>query len=237
MAKELILVVDDEADIVELITYNLQKQGYRTLAAGTGEAGLALARERHPDLMILDLMLPGALDGLEVCRRIRQDAAIASLPVIMVTAKSEEVDEIVGLEFGADDYVTKPFSPRILLARVKANLRRQQANAESETGESGTGGVIRRQSLVVNPVRHEVLLDGQAVELTVTEFRILQCLAAHPGRVYSRAQIIEAIHEDAYAVTDRAVDVQIVGLRRKLGEFGKNIETIRGVGYRFRDAE
>lgn len=235
MARELILVVDDEADIVELIAYNLEKQGYRTLRAGTGEEGLALARERLPDLVILDLMLPGQLDGLEVCRRLRQDPATADLPVIMVTAKSEEIDVVVGLEFGADDYVTKPFSARVLLARVKANLRRR--GGETAEAEPPADGVIRRQALVVNPVRHEVRLDDQPVDLTVTEFRILQCLASHPGRVYSRTQIIEAIHDDEYAVTDRAVDVQIVGLRRKLGAFGKNIETIRGVGYRFRDGE
>ena len=234
MANETILVIDDEKDIVELISYNLLKNGWQVLSAGTGEAGLALARDKQPDLIVLDLMLPG-IDGLEVCRRLRQDDLTTTIPIIMVTAKDSETDVVVGLEFGADDYIAKPFSPRVLIARAKACLRRQQR--ENEPGESSDGAIIRRDRLVIDPGRHEVHLEDHLILLTITEFRILSLLAKHPGRVYTRAQIIDGIHDDLYAVTDRAVDVQIVGLRRKLGDYSSHayIETIRGVGYRFRE--
>jgi two-component system phosphate regulon response regulator PhoB len=234
MANETILVIDDEKDIVELISYNLLKNGWQVLSAGTGEAGLALARDRQPDLIVLDLMLPG-IDGLEVCRRLRQEDLTTTIPIIMVTAKDSETDVVVGLEFGADDYIAKPFSPRVLVARVKACLRRQQRDGEADEG--GDGAIIRRDRLVIDPGRHEVRLEDRLVVLTITEFRILSLLAKHPGRVFTRSQIIDGIHDDLYAVTDRAVDVQIVGLRRKLGDYSTHsyIETIRGVGYRFRE--
>jgi two-component system phosphate regulon response regulator PhoB len=235
MANETILVIDDEKDIVELISYNLQKNGWQVLGAETGEAGLALARDKQPDLIVLDLMLPG-IDGLEVCRRLRQDDLTTTIPIIMVTAKDSETDVVVGLEFGADDYIAKPFSPRVLIARVKACLRRQQREGDADDSR-GDATIIRRDRLTIDPGRHEVRLEDQIVVLTITEFRILSLLAKHPGRVFTRSQIIDGIHDDLYAVTDRAVDVQIVGLRRKLGDYSTHsyIETIRGVGYRFRE--
>jgi two-component system phosphate regulon response regulator PhoB len=171
-------------------------------------------------------MLP-EIDGLEVCRRLKADPGLADIPVVMLTAKGEESDIVAGLELGADDYITKPFSPRVLTARVRMVLRRR---AQKVPGESDT---IKLHNLVIHPGRHEVLVDGEALNLTNTEFRVLQYLARRPGWVFTRYQIVDAVHGEDYAVTERAVDVQIVGLRKKLGEAGKYIETVRGVGYRF----
>lgn len=230
--KPRILVVEDEHDLQELLRFNLAREGYDTLCADSGEQALRLLREEPVDLILLDLMLPG-VDGLEICRRIKAKPAIANIPVIMVTAKGEESDVVSGLELGADDYVIKPFSPRVLLARVKAVLRRQQGE---EAEAAADQNLIVRDDLVINPDRHESMLDGRPLELTATEFRLLSLLARRPGRVFTRQQIIEAIHGGHSAVTDRSVDVQVVSLRRKLDDDGQRIQTVRGVGYRFRES-
>lgn len=232
MVKESILVVDDEEDILELIRYNLSREGYGVLLATTGEEALRLVKNDSPDLMVLDLMLPG-VDGLEVTRRIRRQAKGGSIPIVMLTAKGEEADVVSGLELGADDYVTKPFSPRILIARIRSVLRRRQLLAAESAGDGE--GVLEKAGLSIHPGRHEVRMDGLLLPLTWSEFQILHFLARRPGWVFTRTQIVDAIHGDNYPVTDRSVDVQIVGLRKKLGEHGKRIETVRGVGYRFRE--
>ena len=226
-----ILIVEDEQDLLELLRYNLDREGYHVQVATTGEEGLKLARREPPDLVLLDLMLP-AMDGLEVCRTLRHRDATASVPIVMVTAKGEETDIVRGLELGADDYITKPFSPRVLLARLKAVLRRAESEHAAPTPDDQA---VEIHGIRIDPDRHEVQVDGQRVDLTATEFKLLRLLAARPGRVYTRQQIIAAIHDGQAAVTDRSVDVQVVALRRKLGEPGANIETVRGVGYRFKD--
>jgi two-component system, OmpR family, alkaline phosphatase synthesis response regulator PhoP len=227
MAKETILVVDDEEDILELLQYTFVREGYRVFGAGTGEAALSLARELCPDIMVLDLMLPG-MNGLEVARVVKADPATRSIPIVMLTARGEEADIVAGLELGADDYVTKPFSPRVLTARVRAVLRR------SDVTETGDSDMIRFDDLEIHPGRHQVLVDGSEINLTLTEFGILLYLARRPGWVFTRSQIVDAVKGSDYFVTDRAVDVQVVGLRKKLGGAGRYIETVRGVGYRFR---
>lgn len=228
MAKTNILVVEDESDIRELIRYNLAREGYGVLEAESGERALMVARESNPDLILLDLMLP-ELDGLEVCRRLRRDYPQLQTPIVMVTAKGEEADIVAGLEVGADDYITKPFSPRVLTARIRAVLRRgsREKGIEAEP--------IQIHNLTIHLGRHEILVDGHPVDLTATEFRVLTFLARRPGWVFTRYQIVDAVHGENYPVTERSVDVQIVGLRKKLGEAGKLIETVRGVGYRFKE--
>jgi two-component system, OmpR family, alkaline phosphatase synthesis response regulator PhoP len=228
MPRERILVVDDEEDLLELVNYNLSKEGFRVRPVTTGEEALAEARETLPDLIVLDLLLP-AVDGLEVCRRLKSDPRTRHIPIIMLTAKSEEADMVAGLELGADDYVTKPFSPRVLLARVKAILRRKAK------GGSDDEGAIRSRELIIHPGRHEVLLSGEPLELTYTEFRLLHFLARKPGWAFTRSQIVDAVKGEDYPVTERSVDVQVAGLRKKLGPFGAYIETVRGVGYRFKE--
>jgi two-component system alkaline phosphatase synthesis response regulator PhoP len=227
MKMTTILVVDDEEDIIELVELNLAREGYRVLGCATGEKALEIARAKLPSLIVLDLMLPG-MDGLEVCRRLKTDPKTASIPIVILTAKGEESDVVTGLEVGADDYVTKPFSGKVLAARVRRLLRRAAQPADEQE-------VIKLHDLTIDPGRHEVWAQGQKVDLTRTEFSILYLLARRAGLVLSRYQIVDAIHGDDYAVTDRAVDVQIVALRRKLGPCGQYIETVRGVGYRFRD--
>jgi len=226
MAKEVILVVDDEEDIRELVELNLGREGYQLLACDTGERALELVRSKKPDLIVLDLMLPG-VDGLEVCRRLKADPNTGHIPVVMLTAKGEEADIVAGLELGADDYVTKPFSGKVLVARVRRLLRRRVDESEEKS-------VVRVEGVEIDPARREVLVDGKPVTLTQTEFNILHTLARRPGVVFTRYQIVDRIHGDDYLVTDRAVDVQIVALRRKLGRYGKLIETVRGVGYRLK---
>lgn len=230
MAKEQILIIEDEEDILAVIHYNISKEGYRVASRTTGEEGLQAVRELLPDLVVLDLMLPG-MDGIEVCRQLRREPATARIPVIMLTAKSEEADVVTGLETGADDYVTKPFSHRILLARIQTALRRREKERQVEAGTAP----IEIHELVIHPGRSEVRVAGTPVELTYTEFQVLCLLAGRPGWVFSRTQIVDAVRGEGYAVTDRAVDVQIVGLRKKLGECGRYIETVRGVGYRFKE--
>lgn len=227
--KEEILVVDDEEDILELVEFNLQREGYRVKCVASGEEAIGAVQEHMPQLVILDLMLPG-IDGLEVARRLKRDSKTEQIPIIMLTAKGEEADVVAGLELGADDYVTKPFSPRVLSARVKAVLRRKK---ERERGREEP--LIKVDGVEINPGRHEVLVDGQQVELTFTEFAILKYLAQRPGWVFTRYQIVDAVHGHDYNVTERSVDVQVAGLRRKLGKYGKLIETVRGVGYRFKE--
>ena len=229
MAKERILLIEDEEDILDLVHYNLAKEGYRVTCAATGEDGLKAARAEKPDLILLDLMLPG-IDGLEVCRVLKREEETRELPIIMLTAKGEESDIVTGLELGADDYVTKPFSPRVLISRARAVMRRREKEAEPDAEE-----VIRVHDMVIHPGRNEVLVGGKTVELTFTEFRVLHFLASRPGWVFTRYQIVNAVRGDDYSVTDRAVDVQIVGLRKKLGASGSCIDTVRGVGYRFKD--
>lgn len=228
MPREHILVVEDEEDILELIRYNLAKAGFHVDGALSGEHGLSRAKETLPDLIILDLMLPG-IDGLTVCRHIKDDTTTGNIPIIMLTAKGAESDMITGLDKGADDYIVKPFSPRVLVARVRAVLRRQTNNGQADDHP------IFKGIIAIHPGRHEVRVADQPVPLTATEFRILQLLARRPGWVYTRDQIIGSLHNDEHAVTDRSVDVQVMGLRKKLAAAGSYIETVRGVGYRFRE--
>jgi two-component system phosphate regulon response regulator PhoB len=234
MSGPLILVVEDEADIRELVGYNLTKAGYQVTSVATGEEALASAGADPPDLVLLDLMLPG-MDGLAVCRRLKKDPQTESIPIVMLTAKGEESDIVQGLNLGADDYVTKPFSPRILIARVQAVLRRVSADLDELPDREQAGRTVAVHNLVIRPRRHEVLVDGEPIELTATEYRVLLFLAKNPGWVFTRNQILDGVHGDNYAITERAVDVQIVGLRKKLGTAGKYIETVRGVGYRFKE--
>jgi two-component system phosphate regulon response regulator PhoB len=228
MPKERVLVVDDEEDLLELVTYNLSREGYRVTGVTTGEEALAHAIGHCPDLIILDLLLPN-VDGLEVCRRLKSDSKTRAIPVLMLTAKTEEADVVTGLELGADDYMTKPFSPRVLLARVKALLRRRSQ------GEDDDHATINIHELVIDPDRHEVRLAGRPLELTYTEFTLLQFLARRPGRAFTRSQIVDAVKGTDYPVTERAVDVQVAGLRKKLGPYSDYIQTVRGVGYRFKE--
>jgi two-component system phosphate regulon response regulator PhoB len=222
-----ILVVEDERDLLELLKYNLDREGFEVDTAQSGEDGLKKVRSSPPDLILLDLMLP-AMDGLEVCRGIKSRSDTQDIPVIMLTARGEESDIVQGLEIGADDYITKPFSPRILMARVKAVLRRAENNGEDRR-------LIESAGVAIDLDRHEVRVEGEAVDLTATEFKLLTLLVSRPSRVFTRQQIIDSLHEGFAAVTDRSVDVQVVALRRKLGPAGKRIETVRGVGYRFKD--
>ncbi|MFA4986836.1 MAG: response regulator transcription factor [Candidatus Brocadiia bacterium] len=228
MAKEMILVVEDDEDIQELIAFNLTREGYKVIAVGSGEDGLKIARMRNPDAIILDLMLPG-IDGLSLCRVLRADAVTAVSKILMLTAKGEESDVVSGLEVGADDYMAKPFSPKVLVARVRALLRRNVSDADDE------GSSITIHGMTIHPGRHELLLDGKSIALTYTEFKVLQFLAKRPGWVFSRYQIVDGVRGDNYPVTDRSVDVQIACLRKKLGKCGKYIETVRGVGYRMKE--
>jgi two-component system, OmpR family, alkaline phosphatase synthesis response regulator PhoP len=229
MAKKEILVVDDEEDILELVTFNLTREGYSVRSASSGEKALDSVKREMPHLIILDLMLPG-IDGLEVARRLKKDQGTEDIPIIMLTAKGEEADIVTGLELGADDYVTKPFSPRVLTARVKTVLRRKM-----EGPSPAIETPLKMGELEIHPGRHEVLVQGKPISLTFTEFAILKCLAQRPGWVFTRYQIVDAVHGQEYNVTERSVDVQVAGLRKKLGPYGNCIETVRGVGYRFRE--
>ena len=227
MANERILIVDDEEDVLELAQYNLEQSGYHVETAASGEQALTYSKKKTPDLIILDLMLPG-IDGLEVCKQLKSDVKTEGVPIIMLTAKGEEADIVTGLELGADDYVTKPFSPKVLVARIRRLLHR----ALSRDLEKPP---MRIRDLTIDPGRREVRVKEKPIQLTFTEFNILYALAKRPGLVFTRYQIIDTIHGDDYLVTDRAVDVQIVSLRKKLASCGSYIETVRGVGYRFKD--
>jgi len=229
MPKERILVVEDEEDILELVRFNLVKEGYQVVGALTGEDALKKARTEIFDLIVLDLMLPG-IDGLDVAKKLKSDQKTGQIPILMLTAKGEEADIVTGLELGADDYVTKPFSPRVLVARVRASLRRKSGQPDADQTS-----MLRIHNLEIDLGRRSVLVSGQPVDLTYTEFQVLYILARRPGWVFTRSQIVDAVRGDDYPVTDRSVDVQIVGLRKKLGDCSRYIETVRGVGYRFKE--
>ena len=220
------LIVDDEKPVRELISFNVMREGLEAIEAETGRQALELARAAHPGIVILDLMLPD-MNGLDVCRALKADSALAAIPVIMASAKDDESDIVAGLELGADDYVTKPFSPKVLVARIRSVLRRMERKS-LEPPEEIAAGPVR-----IVPKRHEALVNGKSVALSAAEFSILLFLAEHPGQVFSRQQIISSVKGDGYPVTDRSVDVQILGIRRKIG--GSLIETVRGVGYRLRE--
>jgi len=226
MPKEKILVVEDDKDIVDVIKYNLSKEGYQITSELSAEAGLKTLDENIPDLILLDLMLPG-MDGLQFCRIIRSKPDFQVIPIIIVTARSEDADIVVGLELGADDYIIKPFSPRVLIARIRNILSRK--DIDLETPEQ----FIKIGNLTIWPGKHEVYADDKPVDLTNMEFQILQLLSKRRGWVFSRYQIINSIMGEDYPVTDRAVDVQIVGLRKKLGAYKDYIKTVRGAGYKF----
>jgi len=228
MAKESIFIIEDDKSIQEVIRFNLAKEGYQVDHSEDGETALIKMASKTPDLVLLDLMLPG-VDGLEVCRRLKSNDKTNNISVIILTAKGEEADIVAGLELGADDYITKPFSIRVLLARIRVVLRRKS------TVETVEEGALKIRDLIIHPGRHQVLVNGSEVELTRTEFSLIHFLAKRKGWVFTRNQIIDAVQGEDYPVTDRSVDVQIVGLRKKLGSAGDYIETIRGVGYRFKD--
>jgi two-component system alkaline phosphatase synthesis response regulator PhoP len=232
MSKPKILVVEDEADIIEIIAYNLSREGFRVLSSRNGEEALDLARSQEPDLVLLDLMLPG-MDGIEVCRQLKDEPRGAELPIIMVTAKGEESDVVLGLGVGADDYIVKPFSPRELVARVKAVLRRGPLKEKP----GPTGERIEREGLAIDANKFQVRVDGESVPITATEFRLLHYLARHPGRVFTRNQLLARVIGDEAVVIDRNIDVHVRALRKKLGPYRELIETQRGVGYRFKDSD
>lgn len=229
MAKETILIVEDDPDIVELVQYNLEREGFKVLTAKEGESGLREAASRRPSLILLDIMLPG-MEGLEVCRRLKQVDGTKTIPLMMVTAKGEESDVIVGLEMGADDYVVKPFSPRELIARIRAILRRGPVHRDPDLPEKISQGPV-----TIDAARHEVTVRGKPVPLTLAEFRLLRALAANPGRVFTRDQLLDKLTGGDVIVTDRTVDVHISALRKKLRSDGELIVTVRGVGYKFKD--
>ena len=228
MLKEKIFVVDDEEDILELVNFVLSKESYRVQKFASGEDLLRGIKADKPDLLLLDLMLPG-IDGFDICKIIKNDEQLSNIPIIMLTAKGDEVDVVSGLELGADDYIVKPFSARVLTARIKAILRRGKSILNNDDN------VIEVDNLKIHPGRHEVSINGKNLDLTFSEFRLLQLLAQKRGWVYTRYQIVDALRGSDYPVTERAIDVQVVGLRKKLGDHGRYIETVRGVGYRFKD--
>ena len=230
MKKAHILVVDDEPDLVDLIEHHLRREQYEVAKASDGEKALAEARRRVPDLIVLDLMLPG-MDGLEVCRRLRADPRTMHVPIVMLTAKGEESDAVIGLAQGADDYVRKPFGAKELVARIAARLRNFR-----EEGPLEMQKIARYGDLVVDPVKHEVTIAGAPVELTMTEFKLLQFLIVNRGRAYTRNELLNAVLGKDSMVVDRNVDVHVATLRKKLGAYGNHILTIRGLGYKFRDA-
>ncbi len=230
MSSERILVIEDDEDIQTLINHNLSRDGFKVTVSGNGVDGLNKIRQESFDCVILDLMLPG-IDGLEICRRMKRDPKTQHVPIIMVTAKGEESDIIVGLELGADDYVVKPFSPRVLVARVRTILRRTKQELFDNQS------LVATKDIKIDPGRHEVLCKGEKIDLTYMEFQVLHLLVSHPGWVFTRNKIIDNVRNDNYPVTDRSVDVVIVGLRKKLGDCGSCIETVRGVGYRFAETK
>lgn len=226
MSQPLILAVDDDQEILALVQRVLEGRGYRVRLADSGEQALKILREKKPDLVLLDLLMPNK-DGLEICKIIKSEEETRDIPVVILSSRDEEADIVVGLELGADDYITKPFSERILQARIKAALRRKENRVEST--------VIKVRDLVIDTSKHEVFLGDEKLALTLSEFRILKLLSSRPGWVFSRYQIVDAIHDGKSAVIDRTVDVLIAGLRRKLGDRSDLIETVRGIGYRLQE--
>ena len=230
MKGKKLLLVEDDPDLLEVLRLTVEGEGYQPVLARNGEEALKLARRHDPDLVVLDLMLPG-MDGIEVCREFRADPSLKAVPILMLTAKAEESDVVLGLGVGADDYLAKPARPKELLARVKTLLRRAQPRDPTVTDE-----VLVRGDLVIDPVRFEVRSGDWHVRLTPTEFRLLQTLAAHPGRVFRRNELLDHAVGTGVVVTERTIDTHIKSVRHKLDEHGERIETIRGVGYSFRDA-
>jgi two-component system phosphate regulon response regulator PhoB len=229
MNKALILIIEDDPEIQEMLSFAFEGEGWQLLAAKTGEEGFELLEKEGADCIILDIMLPG-MDGLKTLKKIKNENRFKNIPVIMATARGEEADIITGLELGADDYVVKPYSPRVLKARVRASLRRREEEQEGAPENRSR----RAGNLNIDPLRHEVSHKGVILDLSATEFALLLHFMSHPDMVFSRNQIIAAVHGPDYPVTDRSVDVQVLSLRKKLGEAGEMIETIRGVGYRFK---
>ena len=226
MTKAAILIIEDDAEIQELLSVSMKREGWHLLQAKTGEQGLELLKKEKIDCILLDIMLPG-MDGLKVLKKIKENEQWRNIPVVMTTARGEEADIVSGLELGADDYVVKPYSPKVLIARIRASLRRQEEQGKEKTA-------WQQGKLRLDASRHEAFYDEKQLDLYTTEFVLLQHFLSHPDLVFSRNQLIAAIHGPGYPVTDRSVDVQILGLRKKLGDAGSMIETVRGVGYRFR---
>ncbi len=228
MSRETILIVDDEEDIIELIKFNLKQEGYAVLEAMSGEQAIKIAKQKQPDLMVLDLMLPG-IDGLEVTKYLKGNETTDDIPIVMVTAKGEESDIVTGLELGANDYISKPFSPKVLVARIRAILRRRKKDGDKKSSIKQEG------DLVIDQARHRVTIEGELLDLTLSEFELLSFLSDKKGWVFTRNQIVDAIRGENYAVTERSIDVVVVGLRKKLKNQASLIETVRGVGYRFKE--
>lgn len=226
--RSLILIVEDEEDIAELIGYNLRREQFDTILASSGREAVSIAIQKQPDLILLDLMLPDQ-SGYDICRQIRSNPKLTHTPIIMLTAKGEESDIVTGLELGADDYITKPFVNSVLLARIRAIMRRKSR------AEPSADNIVESEGIKINVKRHEVWINNTLADLTATEFKILHFMLSHRGWVFTRDQIIKEVHGTDYPVTLRSIDVQITGLRKKMGELGENIETIRGVGYRYKD--
>ncbi|MFT4631108.1 MAG: two-component system alkaline phosphatase synthesis response regulator PhoP [Candidatus Pseudothioglobus sp.] len=228
MNRAKIVIIEDEPDIVEVISYNLKREGYQVSASNRGDEGLTLVRNQSPALVLLDLMLPGT-DGLSICQQLKGDPITRDIPIIIVSAKGEESDVVIGLGLGADDYIAKPFSPRELLARVKAVLRRGPVRDDQQKER------IQIKDLMIDTTRHEVNIAGEQVKLTSTEFKLLFQLASQPGRAFSREQLLNRVVGEGVIVVDRNIDVHIRSVRKKLGAYSQMIQTIRGVGYRFLD--
>ena len=229
MLKETILIVDDEEDIVELIKYNLLNEGYSILTAFSGEEAIKIAKQFQPDLIVLDLMLPG-INGLDVTKYLKNNQKTSHIPIVMVTAKGEESDIVLGLEMGANDYISKPFSPKVLIARIRSIFRRREKDIDLKPERINQEG-----ALIIDRAKHLVTIDGNILDLTLSEFELLSFLVDKKGWVFTRKQIVDAIHGESYSVTERSVDVIIVGLRKKLKNHASEIETVRGVGYRFKE--
>jgi two-component system phosphate regulon response regulator PhoB len=229
MARPRILIIEDERALTEALAYNLQREDYDTLVAHDGQEGLRKAQTQLPDLIILDLMLP-ILNGLEVCRELRAGERTRKIPILMLTARSEESDQVVGFSLGADDYVTKPFSVKVLVQRIRALQRRHEAAA-------GAADVVEHLGVRIDRIRHQAYRDGREIDLTPTEFRLLECLLRQPGRAFARSQLMDAAIGEGAVVLERTIDVHIKTLRRKLGPAGALVETVRGLGYRFRESD
>jgi two-component system phosphate regulon response regulator PhoB len=228
MARPRILIVEDERALTEVLTYNLQREGYDTVVAHDGQEGLRKAQTLLPDLILLDLMLP-VLNGLEVCREVRAGERTRHIPILMLTARAEETDQVVGFSLGADDYVTKPFSVKVLVQRIKALQRRSEGSGEP-------ADVVEHLGVRIDRLRHQAYVEGQELDLTPTEFRLLECMLRQPGRAFTRAQLMDAAIGEGAIVLERTIDVHVKTLRRKLNSAGEFIETVRGVGYRFRES-
>ncbi|MCB1646986.1 MAG: response regulator [Pseudomonadales bacterium] len=228
MSRSRVVIIEDEPDIIEVISYNLKREGYQVSAARRGDEGLNLVRNQSPALVLLDLMLP-EIDGLTICQQLKSDPITRDIPIIIVSAKGEESDVVIGLGLGADDYIAKPFSPRELIARVKAVLRRGPLKEDQHKER------IQIKDLVIDTARHEVRLKDENIKLTATEFKLLFQLASQPGRAFTREQLLNRVVGEGVIVVDRNIDVHIRSVRKKLGSYAQMIQTIRGVGYRFID--